>query len=411
MPKILGELQDATLENLSSDPSSNVTGRIWNNTTEGRVKLDNGSNKRALLRNDDKAVIGNNGTANNNVRLHRGDTSLLQLTQGGDVTAEGSMSSSLAKLSAKLESYLDAGKPSFGNSGRTIYLTDVDTLSIDTGSAWNKMIAQSLFTTKGDLIARTSSEAIRLGVGSNNQVLTADSAEPTGMRWATVGTAAASSHSSGYTAAIGDGTSLNDASGAGYTITLPSASGNSGEKLVFKKTDATFNVVTIGSTTTLNTQNESVIIVSDGSSWVVEQRSIPDAGASYAPTISNFGSTSSVSFYYHREARYLVIDRGSFTAGTPAGALGSFTIPSGLTMDTTPLGGVNAIVGGYGCSNTAAIAGWILYTGNTSTLFFGNMFPNGGNFTAVAVNANALGGAGNQIKVGQIKVPISGWNS
>jgi len=40
-------------------------------------------------------------------------------------------------------------------------------------------------TTKGDLIVHDGTGDTRLGVGSNGQVLTADSAEPTGLKWAT----------------------------------------------------------------------------------------------------------------------------------------------------------------------------------------------------------------------------------
>jgi hypothetical protein len=46
-------------------------------------------------------------------------------------------------------------------------------------------IPDSLLTTKGDLIAATgASTPARLGVGANNTVLVADSAESTGMKWA-----------------------------------------------------------------------------------------------------------------------------------------------------------------------------------------------------------------------------------
>ena len=42
------------------------------------------------------------------------------------------------------------------------------------------------YTTKGDLVPATASSTFaRLGVGANNTVLTADSAEATGMKWAT----------------------------------------------------------------------------------------------------------------------------------------------------------------------------------------------------------------------------------
>lgn len=40
-------------------------------------------------------------------------------------------------------------------------------------------------TTKGDILARSSSAVTRLGVGSNGQVLTADSAQTLGVKWAT----------------------------------------------------------------------------------------------------------------------------------------------------------------------------------------------------------------------------------
>lgn len=49
-------------------------------------------------------------------------------------------------------------------------------------------IPDSLLTTKGDIIGATgASTPARLGVGTNNQVLTADSTTATGLKWATAG--------------------------------------------------------------------------------------------------------------------------------------------------------------------------------------------------------------------------------
>ena len=45
-------------------------------------------------------------------------------------------------------------------------------------------VANSLVTTKGDLIVRDSSAPARLGVGTNGFVLTADSAQTLGVKWA-----------------------------------------------------------------------------------------------------------------------------------------------------------------------------------------------------------------------------------
>ena len=50
----------------------------------------------------------------------------------------------------------------------------------------NGAVAKSTYTTKGDIVAATAASTIsRLGVGTNNQVLTADSTAATGMKWAT----------------------------------------------------------------------------------------------------------------------------------------------------------------------------------------------------------------------------------
>jgi len=47
------------------------------------------------------------------------------------------------------------------------------------------LVPASLLTTKGDLLTRTSSAVARQGVGSDGQLLTADSAQPNGIKWAT----------------------------------------------------------------------------------------------------------------------------------------------------------------------------------------------------------------------------------
>lgn len=50
----------------------------------------------------------------------------------------------------------------------------------------NAAVAKSIVDAKGDLIAATAADTVsRLAVGTNNQVLTADSSTATGMKWAT----------------------------------------------------------------------------------------------------------------------------------------------------------------------------------------------------------------------------------
>jgi hypothetical protein len=69
--------------------------------------------------------------------------------------------------------------------GQTSYLKDTDVIQVYSGSAWvTKSGGASPLTTKGDLYTYSTTDA-RLGVGTNGQVLVADSAEATGLKWAT----------------------------------------------------------------------------------------------------------------------------------------------------------------------------------------------------------------------------------
>lgn len=69
--------------------------------------------------------------------------------------------------------------------GMVSYLDDTNSIEVYNGSAWVGIAAdQTPLTTKGDLFTFTTVDA-RLGVGSNGQVLTADSSTSTGLKWAT----------------------------------------------------------------------------------------------------------------------------------------------------------------------------------------------------------------------------------
>lgn len=231
--KIYGDLEKAALESLSSDPGSTVQGRFWQNTTEDRIKHDNGSNKRALLRNDDKAVLGNGGTASDNVRFHRGPAQTLEIVPGNDTTADGTTATSLAKTASRTESYVNSGKPAAGNQGRLVYLTDLDEVKVDNGASYSnltKLNSISPTLAKGDLMVFDGTNVIRVAAGSDGQYLKANSATASGVEWVSVADPSAGflTKTANYTILSSDlgKTILIDSSGGSFNLTFPAISTN-----------------------------------------------------------------------------------------------------------------------------------------------------------------------------------------
>lgn len=80
-----------------------------------------------------------------------------------------------------------ASKLAVGSNGQILIADSTQTLGVKWGAAPSGSVAtDTIFDAKGDLPVGTAADtSARLAVGSNGQVLTADSAESTGVKWAT----------------------------------------------------------------------------------------------------------------------------------------------------------------------------------------------------------------------------------
>jgi hypothetical protein len=100
--------------------------------------------------------------------------------------------------------------------GMVSYLKSTKVVEIYTGSAWVSLddptaIQNSIVTAKGDLIGATaSSTPARLAVGTDGQILTADSTAATGIKWAAVSSSSAMVYVGGTTFSASSAVNVNN---------------------------------------------------------------------------------------------------------------------------------------------------------------------------------------------------------
>jgi hypothetical protein len=130
------------------------------------------------------------------------------------------------------------------SEGMVTYLEDTNAIEKYSGASWVDItadsIAKALVDAKGDIITATADNTpARLAVGTNGQVLTADSSTATGLKWAAAGgkvlQVVAATHSTEVTTT---GTTFID---TGLTATITPATSGSRVLVLASQTAAAFN--------------------------------------------------------------------------------------------------------------------------------------------------------------------------
>lgn len=167
----------------------------------------------------------------------------------------------------------------------------------------------------------------------------------------------------------------------------------------------------VAGTTALNITS---VIVGPGVQAQVPARS--DANTSHTPTYTGLGTVSNNSAKYGREGNVLVM-RGNVTAGTVAASLFSFTLPSGLTIDSTclPLSNTSSnpgpIVGTVGASSGTQSSGMYLVaaTATSSSLVYAGHRIGSGLTLITPQNGNTLFSTSDSISW-ECRIPIAEWS-
>lgn len=227
-----------------------------------------------------------------------------------------------------------------------------------------------------------------------------------------------SSKTSNYTATGAEVVIPCDASGGAFTVTLPAAANNSGKHYTIIKTDSSVNAITIdgnasetingSTTTTINTQYESIEICCDGSNWLIKNRKADSAWTAYTPTFTGFGTESAVLFYYRRVGDSIEVN-GTFTTGTCTAVPGKISIPSGLTIDSAKISTAKPLLGT--CVTVSASTPQVLVVANGSdygTVWFAENTSTNNQLTVITANASFSNSAASAIL---FKAPITGWKA
>ncbi len=254
------DIANATITNANVSASAAIARTKLDSSTQASLTLaDNAPTTLAALTD----VAGAGGATNTQVLTYSTSTS-----KWGPATVSGSV----------------VGDASTSAKGIVQLANDLGgTATAPTVPGLANKINSSVATAKGDVLVATASATVsRVAVGTNNQVLTADSTQATGVKWATPAAGGGgvsytfSTKTADYTATASDYIFV-DSTSNGITITLPAPAANATVRVkrlnpagnsvqVAAPSGSYIDAVAVG-TDTLNSQYQGQDYLSDGTNW------------------------------------------------------------------------------------------------------------------------------------------------
>jgi len=218
-------------------------------------------------------------------------------------------------------------------------------------------------------------------------------------------------------------------------VTIPTAIGNSGAMLGFKKLDTATHAITLQATATigltseaiLHTRGETIVVCSDGAAWITMYRSIPSNPVKTTLTIEGVtanpvkGTTSVDELTWARDGEYMTLN-GSYEQTASSADPGSGTylikIPGGWSIDTSLItpstdttgGGFLAPVGSCGLGNGGVSRPGVARVHDSASLILSAYQQSVDQHVTMADNHFGFTQSNAQFAF-EARVPILGWES
>jgi hypothetical protein len=233
-------------------------------------------------------------TVNTNL-FTAGDTLTITNISSGVCTITAGTATVGTSSTLALKQY-DSGQLYFTSTGVAIFF------STDAADSTSPL------TTKGDLYGYSTLDA-RIPIGTNNQVLTADSAQALGLKWATPATSTLPILTYVEPAANFTTTSTSYVDVTGYTIT-------------FTPTSATNKILVMASAYTTSANTKEFKIALDGTNICSRDVAVGELGLSMNAYITNLSASS-----HTIKLQMLSVGGGSATvAGATSGYISNFSV-------------------------------------------------------------------------------------